>query len=120
MIICDRRQTILDEDGHLLIVGGPGSGKTTIALQKATKIIAAGLQPGQSILFLSFSRAARGKGRRGVESARSIRPYVRSLASRPSIPSAGHCSKAMATCSALRKESSRSCYLKMKRLCPVE
>lgn len=58
MIICERRQTILDEDGHILIVGGPGSGKTTIALQKATKIIAAGMQPGQSILFLSFSRAA--------------------------------------------------------------
>ncbi|MBY6308310.1 UvrD-helicase domain-containing protein [Alcaligenes faecalis] len=58
MIICERRQKILDEAGHLLIVGGPGSGKTTIALQKASRIIAAGLQPGQSILFLSFSRAA--------------------------------------------------------------
>lgn len=58
MIICEQRQKVLDEDGHLLIVGGPGSGKTTIALQKATKIIETGLQPGQSILFLSFSRAA--------------------------------------------------------------
>lgn len=27
MIICERRQQILDEDGHILIVGGPGSGK---------------------------------------------------------------------------------------------
>lgn len=58
MIICEQRQTILNEDGHLLIIGGPGSGKTTIALQKAAKIIADGLLPGQSILFLSFSRAA--------------------------------------------------------------
>ncbi len=58
MIICAQRQKILDEEGHILIVGGPGSGKTTIALQKATKIIVGGLQPGQSVLFLSFSRAA--------------------------------------------------------------
>lgn len=34
------------------------SGKTTIALAKANARIRAGLLPGQSILFLSFSRAA--------------------------------------------------------------
>jgi len=39
------------------VTGGPGSGKTTIALLKAKKIIAT-LAAGQEILFLSFSRAA--------------------------------------------------------------
>ena len=40
------------------MLGGPGSGKTTIALKKAVRLIDEGLQPGQAILFLSFSRAA--------------------------------------------------------------
>lgn len=39
-------------------MGGPGSGKTTLALMKATRRIAEGLSPGQCVLFLSFSRAA--------------------------------------------------------------
>lgn len=58
MDICSDRQKLLDEDGHALVTGGPGSGKTTIALKKAVRRIEAGLTPGQSILFLSFSRAA--------------------------------------------------------------
>ncbi|MCC0094661.1 UvrD-helicase domain-containing protein [Streptomyces flavotricini] len=51
------RQEILDASGHLLIVGGPGCGKTTIALLKAQARLAA-LEPEQRVLFLSFSRAA--------------------------------------------------------------
>lgn len=58
LIICPQRQSILDEDGPVLVTGGPGSGKTTIALAKAKLVIEQGLSPGQSVLFLSFSRAA--------------------------------------------------------------
>lgn len=56
--ICEKRQSILKTDGHLLIEGGPGSGKTTIALLKAKEIITRKLlSPNQKILFLSFARA---------------------------------------------------------------
>ncbi|MBB5064916.1 UvrD-helicase domain-containing protein [Granulicella mallensis] len=58
MKICAERQKLLDCNGHALVTGGPGSGKTTIALKKALLCIQQGLLPGQSILFLSFSRAA--------------------------------------------------------------
>ncbi len=55
--LCDKRQAIIAQDGHLLVLGGPGAGKTTMALLKAQNRFAT-LQPGQEILFLSFSRAA--------------------------------------------------------------
>ena len=58
MEACDLRQQLLDCVGHALVIGGPGSGKTTIALKKAIVRIGDGLVPGQSVLFLSFSRAA--------------------------------------------------------------
>ncbi len=55
---CPLRDSVLACAGHALITGGPGSGKTTIALRKAVKRIQEGMAPGQSALFLSFSRAA--------------------------------------------------------------
>ncbi len=58
LVICPQRQSILDENGAILVTGGPGSGKTTVALAKAKLVIEQGISPGQSVLFLSFSRAA--------------------------------------------------------------
>lgn len=58
LVICSQRQSVLDAQGPVLVTGEPGSGKTTIALAKAQRVLEAGLSPGQSVLFLSFSRAA--------------------------------------------------------------
>jgi DNA helicase-2/ATP-dependent DNA helicase PcrA len=55
---CALRASVLACDGHILVTGGPGSGKTTVALRKAVHRIKQGMKPGQSVLFLSFSRAA--------------------------------------------------------------
>lgn len=55
---CPLRDSILACEHHVLVTGGPGSGKTTVALRKAVKRIQQGMAPGQSALFLSFSRAA--------------------------------------------------------------
>ncbi|PZE86159.1 UvrD-helicase domain-containing protein [Curtobacterium sp. MCBD17_032] len=53
----ESRERILASDGHIVIQGGPGCGKTTIALLKASN--SASLLPLESyVLFLSFSRAA--------------------------------------------------------------
>lgn len=52
------RKELLETQGHILVLGGPGSGKTTIALIKADhEIRSARLKRGQHILFLSFARA---------------------------------------------------------------
>ncbi|MEZ4927912.1 MAG: ATP-dependent helicase [Saprospiraceae bacterium] len=56
--LCDTRKELLKTKGHLLVQGGPGSGKTTIAIIKAQHVLEAGnLKAFQKILFLSFARA---------------------------------------------------------------
>tara|TARA_B100000965_G_scaffold406790_1_gene448692 strand:+ start:83686 stop:85431 length:1746 start_codon:yes stop_codon:yes gene_type:complete len=67
--LCDQRRAILDGRGHMLVVGGPGSGKTTIALLKARRRVLEDLRPEQTVLFLSFSNAAI---RRILESAGGV------------------------------------------------
>lgn len=55
--LSDEAEAVLVHSGPVLVVGGPGSGKTTLSLLKAQRLIST-LEPGQGILFLSFSRAA--------------------------------------------------------------
>lgn len=50
------RQAV-EADGSILVLGGPGAGKTTLSLLKARGLLP-DLQPEQRILFLSFSRSA--------------------------------------------------------------
>ncbi len=68
---CPERDRILEASGHVVVTGGPGCGKTTVALRKALLRINAGMEPGQKVLFISFSRAAVA---RIVESARKDLP----------------------------------------------
>lgn len=52
------QRAVLDADGDLLVVGRPGTGKTSIALLKALKHLEETDDPEAKVLFLSFSRAA--------------------------------------------------------------
>lgn len=56
--LSEEKKKLLKTDGNLIVLGGPGSGKTTIALLKARDVIEFGnLKRGQKVLFLSFARA---------------------------------------------------------------
>ena len=56
--LSEQKQKLIQTNGNLIILGGPGSGKTTIALLKARKIVLDNtLKSAQKILFLSFARA---------------------------------------------------------------
>ena len=54
--LSDDQKKVIDAVEHLLVVGGPGSGKTTVSILKAEQIVKQ-LKLGQQILFLSFARA---------------------------------------------------------------
>ncbi|MBB3810739.1 UvrD-helicase domain-containing protein [Pseudochelatococcus contaminans] len=55
--LTEAQKGVLEAEGHQLVTGGPGSGKTTVSILKAAKIGREALKPGQRILFLSFARA---------------------------------------------------------------
>ena len=55
--LTQRQKDVLAANGHVLVKGGPGSGKTTVSILKAANVVRERLKPGQRVLFLSFARA---------------------------------------------------------------
>jgi len=64
----------MESDGHILVTGGPGSGKTTISILKAAKIAEKNLRLGQKILFLSFARTTVSRVMEAIEHEQKIPP----------------------------------------------
>ena len=62
----------MDGNGHLLVLGGPGSGKTTVAILKAGKLVAEALKPAQKIIFLSFARSTVARITEALDQAEEI------------------------------------------------
>lgn len=57
MQLTEAQFKVMEAEGHLLVTGGPGSGKTTVSILKAARIAQHDLKPGGKILFLSLARA---------------------------------------------------------------
>lgn len=58
----NKRRKIIEVDDDIIVIGGPGSGKTTISLLKGLHFIKKkSFGRGQKVLFLSFSRNAKSR-----------------------------------------------------------
>lgn len=79
MELTDGQRDVMGADGHLLVTGGPGSGKTTISILKAAQIAEQHLRPGQKILFLSFARATVSRVVEAIEYEQKIPPAQKRL-----------------------------------------
>jgi len=73
------QKNVMEANGHLLVTGGPGSGKTTISILKAAQIVERDLLSGQRILFLSFARATVSRVVEAIESEQQIAQAKKSL-----------------------------------------
>ena len=71
------QENILNASGNLLVLGGPGSGKTTVAILKADKLVRERYVSTQKILFLSFARATVSRVLEAVEQHSSITEETR-------------------------------------------
>ena len=74
MQLTERQREVMEADGNLLVTGGPGSGKTTVSILKAARIVEDHLLPSQKVLFLSFARATVSRLVEAIEHEQLIPP----------------------------------------------
>jgi DNA helicase-2/ATP-dependent DNA helicase PcrA len=74
MQLTDKQLEVMQVDSHLLVTGGPGSGKTTVSILKAAQIAEHHLRLGQKVLFLSFARATVSRVVQAIEYEQMIPP----------------------------------------------
>lgn len=72
MQLTDKQKEVMVAEGHLLVTGGPGSGKTTISILKAAQVVERDLHFGQKVLFLSFARASVSRVMEAIEYEQKI------------------------------------------------
>ncbi|MAZ91987.1 MAG: AAA family ATPase [Maricaulis sp.] len=72
MELTEKQRQVLTSDGHLLVTGGPGSGKTTVSILKAAQLAESELKPQQKVLFLSFARASVSRVVEAIEQEQTI------------------------------------------------
>lgn len=60
------QQQVIDHDGHLLVVAGPGSGKTTTSVAKALRILR---DPRRSLIMVTFTKEGAVEMRRRLDAA---------------------------------------------------
>lgn len=77
--LTDTQKKVITATGHVLVKGGPGSGKTTACIIKAAEITECQLQPGQQVLFLSFARATIARVMEAIEEQKQILPEHKRL-----------------------------------------
>ena len=75
--LTDRQKNVLGAEGHVLVKGGPGSGKTTISILKAGRIVKEHLKSGQHVLFVSFARATVSRVLEAIDDESEIDPEVK-------------------------------------------
>ena len=79
MKLTEKQLEVVESNGHLLVTGGPGSGKTTVSILKAANIADQKLRSQQKILFLSFARATVSRVVEAIEADGNISREIKSL-----------------------------------------
>ena len=70
--LTEKQKDVLAANGHALVKGGPGSGKTTVSILRAESSSGRRLRRGQRVLFLSFARATVSRVIEAIDEVREL------------------------------------------------